>query len=125
MAKEPKQFSTVVNEKTSAVYSAQLEDENGVPIGSGIIDSLTLTLSNVDDGAIVNSRNAVNALNANDVVVTSGGLLTYTMQPADTAIVDTSKASEVRRATFQMQFNTVSFSTWDVDFVIRNLTQVS
>lgn len=125
MSKEPTQFSEIVNEGSVAVYTCNLVDELDQAIGSGVIDALTLTLSNVDDASIVNARNEVNALNANDVTVTAGGLLTFTLQPLDTSIVDNTKDSETRRATFKAQFNTVSFMNWDVDFTIRNLSQVA
>ena len=124
MSLTPKTFDTCLNEQSTAVYTATLEDENGTSIGSGAIDAITLTLSNVADGAIINSRNVQNVLNLNDVTITGGGLLTFTLQPADTTIIDTTQDFETHRATFQMQFNSVSYHNWDVDFRIRNLTKV-
>lgn len=125
MSTKPTTFPEIVNEQSSAVYTATLKDENGTVIGSGAIDSLTLTLSNVADGSIINSRDEQDALNANNVTVSGGGVLVLTLQPADTAIIDPTQDFELHRATFQMQFNTVSFSNWDVDFMIRNLSKVS
>lgn len=118
-------FTTVINEKSSAVYTATLKDENDTAIGSGAIDALTITLVNKADGSTINSRLDQNALNANNVAVTGAGVLTYTLQEADTAINDVDLATETHVATFKLQFNTTSYLTWDVEFTIRNLAQVT
>jgi hypothetical protein len=135
MSRKPTTFATTINEGSSAVYTATLADENGTSIGSGAIDALTLTFSNVADGAIINTRDGQNVLNANNVSVSGGGALVFTLQPADTAIIVASpsvvvknadgEVIEVHRATFQMNFNTTSYSTWDVDFIIRDLSKVT
>ena len=118
-------LTPIVNEKSTAVYAANLTDENDVAIGSGVIDVLTMTLSNVVDGAIINARDGQDVLNTNNVTVSAGGALVFTMQPADTAIIDSTRDVEVHRATFQLQFNSVSYSTWDVEFTVRNLKKVT
>jgi hypothetical protein len=208
MSVAPTIFLTPINEKSTAVYRVALKDENEQAIGSGSIDSLTLTFSDVGNGAIINSRQGQNILNANNVEVTiaptladgvgalvgahgqaartvsldgidatgalvpgdtlviaghsqrytiqapatavagavtvdiepglavpyadgavvtlnTGGILTWTMQPLDTAIQNVTLEKEVHRATFEMQFNGVGYATWDVDFVVRNLSQVT
>ena len=120
----PTKFEDVINEASTAVYSTQLTDQDGTNILLAAIDSLTITLCTVIGGTIINSRNDQNALNANGVTVSSSGLLTYVIEAADGAIIDLSLATdavEVHRATFKLNFNTVSFSNWDVDFNFRNL----
>ena len=123
----PTQFdeTKTVNEGSSAKYTLpQLQDEDGVSILLADIDSLTITLCNLADGTEINSRTDQNALNANNVVVTTGGALTWNLQAADNLIVDGTLAAdviEVHRATFKMRFNSVSFSNWDVDIPVRNL----
>jgi hypothetical protein len=125
MATAATTFTTVINEGANAVYTATLQDENAAAIGSGDIDSLTLTLVNKADGSTINSRLDQNVLNANNVTVSAGGALVFTLQPADTAINDVDLSTETHVATFKMQFNTVSFSNWDVEFTIRNMAQVT
>ncbi len=124
----PTKFVKVINEGSTAVYTLpQLQDENELPILLADIDSLTITLCNLLDGTTINSRLDQNALNANNVVVSTGGALRFNIQSADTGIVDgTLKVDgiEVHRATFKMVFNSVSDSNWDVDFNIRNLKKV-
>ena len=121
----PTKFDEIINEGSTAKYTLpQLQDEDGVSVLLADIDSLTITLCNEADGTEINSRTDQNALNANNVVVTIGGALTFNIQPADTVPVDvllSSDSIEVHRATFKMQFNTVSFANWDVDLNIRNL----
>ena len=123
----PTQFdeTKTINEGSTAKYSLpQLQDEDGVSILLADIDSLTITLCNLADGTEINSRTDQNALNANNVVVTTGGTLTFNIQAADTIIVDGTLASdaiEVHRATFKMRFNSISFSNWDIDLPVRNL----
>ena len=128
MSELPTKFVEIINEGSTAKYTLpQLQDENALPILLADIDSLTITLCNLADGATINSRLDQNALNANNVVVTALGALTFNIQPADTAIIDGTlavDAIEVHRATFKMQFNSVSFSNWDVDLNVRNLKKV-
>ncbi|MDH3279916.1 MAG: hypothetical protein OEQ18_02160 [Gammaproteobacteria bacterium] len=127
MSKEPKAFDKIINEGNTSIYDLTLTDEEGTVIPASAISVLTLTLSNVADGAIINSRNAQDALNANNVTIhATSGLLTYTLQPLDTAIQDTTLNYETHRATFQCTYNSgAGQSNWDVDFLIRNLSGVS
>lgn len=76
-----------INERSSGIYSAQLKDENDDAVALAAIGTLTLTLYDKASGDIINSRNAVNALNANDVTVSSTGALTWKMGAADNQIV--------------------------------------
>lgn len=125
MSSVPKRFDQIINEKSTALYTAVLKDANNVLIGSGDIVSLSITLCNVADGSIINSRNAQDALNANDVTVDVSGNLVFTLRPADTIIVDPTLEFEKHRATFIMVFNGTSQATWDVDFKVRNLVKVT
>lgn len=126
MSKEPKAFDQMINEGNTAIYTATLKDEAGTVIPASAISALTITLSNVADGTIINSRNAQDALNANNVTIhATSGLLTYTLQPSDTAIQDDEQPYETHRATFQCTYNAgAGQSNWDVDFMIRNLSKV-
>jgi len=125
MAVSPTTFTTVVNEKSTAKYTATLKDEDGNIIPAANIVSLTLTLCEVPDGTIINSRNDQDVLNTNNVTVDSSGILIYTLQELDTIIVNPALATEIHRATFKMTFNTTGKATWDVEFTIRNLVKVT
>jgi hypothetical protein len=126
MSKGPKQFDTIINEGSTAKYTATLQDDAGAVLALTDVSALTLTLANVADGTIINSRDGQNVLNANNVTIDeTGGLLTYILQPLDTAIQDQDESYETHRATFQCTYNGTSQKNWDVDFLIRNLSGVS
>lgn len=126
MSQKPMVFADIVNEQSTAQYTGILKDETGASIPVANVGSLTLTLTNVATGAIINGRNAQDVLNQNQVTLDGNGRLTYTLQPADTAIQDATNDYETHRATFICLFNAgAGKATWDVDILIRNLSQVS
>ena len=124
MSAAPTQFPETINEGSTAVYRSVLRDEEGVTIPDSVINTLTLTLSHVGTGAIINSRNGQNVLNANNVTVDGSGNLVFALQALDTVIIDDTQSKEYHRATFQCRFDTNKHSNWDVDFRIRNLEKV-
>ncbi len=125
MAKNTTGFSTIVNEGSSALYTATLTDQFGAVIPASTITTLTLTLCTLN-GTIINSRSDQDVLNTNNVVVLESGVLTFTLQAADTAIIETGALKhETHRGTFSMAFGGGSNATWDADFVIRNLTKIT
>lgn len=136
MSQAPTKFSKIINEGSTAIYADTLKDEAGVVIPLSAMMTLTLTLSVVDAltllvpnfarGNIVNSRDAVDALNANNVTFhPTSGLLTYVLQPLDTAMQDPAQEFEIHLATWQATYNSgANAATWDVDFLIRNLSKV-
>lgn len=136
MSHTPTKFSKIINEGSTAIYTDTLKDEAGqvVPLSSmttltltlSVVDALTSSTPNTAVGDIVNSRDAVDALNTNNVTYhATSGLLTYVLQPLDTAIQDTAQEFEIHRATFQATYNSgANAATWDVDFLIRNLEKV-
>lgn len=80
-----------VLEETTPKYTATILDDagNALPIAS--LTTITLTLYVIKaDGTIayVNSRNAQNVKNANNVTIDSAGLLTWSLAVADTTLVE-------------------------------------
>lgn len=55
-----------IPEGSSAFYRASIVDEDGVRINSSDIDSITLTLYDVDSGSVINSRSAQDVSGANN-----------------------------------------------------------
>jgi hypothetical protein len=95
-----------VKEKTSAIYTAILKDGSGNPIALSDITTLTLTYFNEDD-SIINTRNAQNVLNTNDVTVhITSGLLTWTLGVVDTTIATQTKDTELHVARFDFTYGT-------------------
>ena len=118
-------FSSIL-EKTTRVYTATVEDEAGVAIPGTSLTTLVLTLYSLHTGTVINSRNAQNVLNANNVTVDANGLLTWTMQPADNQILDNALTSERHTALFEFTYSSGAKSgKHEVVFVVDNLTKVT
>lgn len=86
-------MSFPVTEKASAVYTGKLVDQTGAAVSGSVLNTLTLTLYDKLTGTSINGRNAQNVLNQNDVTVDDSGVITWTLQPADNAIVNTTLPS--------------------------------
>lgn len=116
-------------EKTTPVYKATLVDENDDPIPLADISALTLTYKNRRSGAVINSRNGQNILNANNVTVhATTGLLTWSMRTADTAIQDSTLDVDTREehvALFEWTLTNGSAGKFQTRFFIVQMDSVS
>jgi len=118
----------VVKESTTAVYGATLQDNDGNAVSAADLDSLTLTLWDKVSETIINSRNAQNVLNTNNVTVSDDGVLAWTMQPDDNVIVDTNHLDgqkEEHRALFQWTWDTNKYGKYEVVIDVQQLTKVT
>lgn len=80
-----------VKEQTTPKYTATLRDDAGAVLPAASLATLALTLYVVKtDGTIayVNSRNAQDVLNTNNVSIDGNGLITWSVQVADTTLVE-------------------------------------
>tara|TARA_Y100000004_G_C8799106_1_gene362588 strand:- start:156 stop:548 length:393 start_codon:yes stop_codon:yes gene_type:complete len=118
-----------VEEKTTARYKVILSDELGAVIPLSDMTTIILTLYDVYTGTIINSRNAQNVKNTNNVTYTEAGLLTWTLQPNDNIIV----SSDVRTNSYEKHIALFEF-TWDsgakagkheLEFQVRQLNKVT
>ena len=118
-----------LDEKTLAKYTATIKDEAGAAIATADITTLTLTLYDVETGTIINSRNAQNVHNTNNVTVSSKGVLAWTIQALDNAIVGTRRRAgqyEKHVALFEYTWSSGSkASKHDVILEIRQLDKVT
>lgn len=118
----------VVKEKATFTYTAYLRDKDGVVIPSASIVTLTLTYYNLRDSSIINSRNAQNVLNTNNVTVhASSGLLTWSGTTSDSVIVDTSlKDGDLEEHVFLFSWTTSTETGRHKDsHLIESLLKVS
>lgn len=118
-----------VLEETTPQLTATLKDEAGDPVPLADIDAATLTLFVPETGTIVNSRNKQNVKNANNVTIhATSGLLTWDIQEADLAIIDTADDEnnrEIHRALFEYDFDSnTRKGAKQVDLVVHNLQKV-
>ena len=126
MSREPTRFDKIINERTTADYTVTLQDKQGNVLAGSAITSLTLTLYALASGTILNGRDGQNVLNQNNVTIDENGLLVFSLQSDDGAIMNGSCEYETHRAEFDCVFNGgADRSPWDVDFFYRNLTKLS
>lgn len=94
----------MVHEKEARFYDLTFTDQNGAQIAESSFSALTLTLFLKDSSPLVyiNSRNAQNVLDANNVTVATDGKVTWAIQPADLAMQDTSAEVEIHVAIFHL-----------------------
>lgn len=123
-----------IQQKTSGIYTATLKDETGTVIPLAGLSVLLLTLYNADvpeplvvADNIINSRNLQNVLNQNNVTFhATSGLLTWTLQPADTTIVDETRKTELHVARFDFTYGTpTKLGAHEIKFRVENLRKVT
>ncbi len=95
----------------SGQYTGTLQTADGTAVvydaggtATPRISTLTLTLKDAASTSVVNSRNAQDVLNANNVTVDSAGALKWLIQPGDTALLDSSRAVEEHLARFTFAY---------------------
>lgn len=103
-------FSTTILEATNAFYTFEIVDALGISIDRSLLDTLILTSYDLRTETILNSREAQNVLETNNVTLTTVAgpplvtTVAWELQPADTAIVD---------ATLRLEWHVLLFRwTW-------------
>jgi len=123
-------LSTTLLEATTGLLTFTLVDSDGAGVPVSMLTTVTLTYYDVISGTIVNTRNAQNVLNANDVSVTTVGspavtTVEWQIQPADTAMVDPELALEYRVAQFRWTWDSgTRHDAYQVQFAIENMAFV-
>ncbi len=115
-----------VDEGTTPEYQVNLLDFADVAIPDADLDTLKLTLYDRLTGTIINSRDDQNVLNANDVSVVNG-LLTWQLQPADTAMHNSDREAEIRVALWEWTYSPSTetlLGKHETVMRLRNLTKV-
>ena len=116
-----------LDEKTIAKYKATITDEDNAAIAVASLSTITLTLYDVETGTIINSRNAQDVKNTNNVTVDSAGLLTWTIQSADNEIIGTRRRAgqyEKHVALFEYTWSSKA-SKHELILEIRQLDKVT
>lgn len=114
-----------LTELTSSLYTADLVDETGAAVSGASLDTLTLTVYDVDTGTILNSRSQQNVKNVNGVTISAGGALVWTIAPADVAIIDDTKQFEQHVALFEGVWATTKKFKHEIPMLVRNVVRVS
>jgi len=115
-----------LKERSTHVYTATIKDENSVVVPAASLNTMTLTLYAERTGTIINSRSQQNILNANNVTISSGGVLVWTMQPADNAIVNSALSVEPHIALFEWTYSSgTKYGKHQIRLMVENYTKVS
>jgi hypothetical protein len=131
-----------VNEDSAFELTAQLKDLDDSDLLLTELDTITLTLfltrggTTSPAGTIINSRDAEDIKNTGDVVISADGLLTWDVQPEDTAIINDEievcenvmkNTREVHRALFEWTKTVAAGGEQGkkrVDLIVCNLAEV-
>lgn len=121
-----------VAERGTFVYQANLVDQDGASVPGSSLDSLTLTLFDVDTAVILNSRSSQDVLNTNGVTVDGEGLLTWVSSAADNPLVTlTETDGTVRRYECHQAMFVATYAAgtrvWrrEVTIYVKNLAKVT
>lgn len=122
----PESFEICVNEGSTVDYTATLTDKAGVVIPLSSLTSLALTLKNVENGEIINNRDAVDVKNANNGTYhATSGLFTMNFQPEDAAIENETARVDRHVATFHAVVAGGDELQWDVFLKVKNVGMTS
>lgn len=113
-------MAVTVLEGAHATITVPIVDGAGVAIAKTRIVSLTLTYHDRNTDRTINSRARQNILDANNVTVSSTGVITWTMQPADTVIIDRSLSPERHIAHWDFVYDTSLVGSGDRDIDVTN-----
>ena len=95
----------LLNEGTTARYTATLVDEAGAPVPGSRLTSLRLTWYDRASGTIINGRNRQECVPfgaGRDVAVGEDGRMTWQMTAADVGIVNPASRRETHVALFEI-----------------------
>lgn len=77
-----------IDEGESAIITASFYDADNVQIPKSAFTSLEVTLYNKSDGAVINTRENQDIIDANGGYLTDVGVLTLKLGPLDNIIID-------------------------------------
>lgn len=118
-------------EKSSGGIDFAIKDQDDVAVPAASLTAATLTLHDLDtyepDSSpavgIINSRDAQDILNANDVTIDSSGHVIWSVRPEDNPIVTRRRQLERHRAKFQFVWATGAFN-YECELEVLNLRSV-
>jgi len=114
-------------EATSGFYTFTLDQD------VAFLDTLTLTITDLDSGQTINSRAEQNILNANGGTVSTDvgppviTTVTFELEPEDTVILNQNRLVEYRVLSFTWTWNTLiqmRRARHEVQFAVENILRV-
>ena len=117
-----------VNEGGYFKYTSTLLDEDSTALALASVDTLTMTLYEVQGDTVINSRSAQDVLNTNSVTLhATSGLLTWTALAADNPIVNSPGAGEYEQhiAVFTLTYSTTKTLNHEVAIYVKQLNEIT
>ena len=116
-----------INEYTTALYTSDpILDETGTVVPGTSLYTATLTLYDERTKTIINSRNAQNVNQTNGVAISAAGVVTWTMAPADSPIINDKLPQEAHVAVFDFRWDSgVSRCLHEFKILVKNVSMVS
>jgi hypothetical protein len=116
------------DEQSSGTIEGDIVDANGDPIPAASLTGAELTLYDWDTGAgggsprpgIINSRDAQDVLNLNNVTIDAEGHFIWSLQPEDNIIITNRRQVERHRAMFLFEWATGEFR-FECEVDVNNL----
>jgi hypothetical protein len=116
----------IIPEKSTAVLTFIVEDEEGNPIAGSSLTTLTVTLYNDRDGSAINGRTDTNIKDENGGSVDEDGNGKWKMEELDNPIIQDGLAREDHTALFKWTYNAGADTGYhQVRLRVVNLVKVS
>lgn len=116
-------YDPLLMEDGTARLQFQLYEVDATAIPLTALLTLTLTAYDALTGTVLNAREAQNVKNANNVTVSSTGLVTWLLQPNDTVVVDATCTLEEHIALFEWTWSTGQQAE-EIHLFVRNLAYI-
>jgi len=114
-----------MKERTTRRVTAIVVDENDVGLDVAVITAIKMTLYDKKTSDIINSRDAQDIKNANNVTISSVGALVWTVQVLDNIIVTATEVLEHHVALIEWTWNVGNNSGHDeIDIFVQNTVKV-
>jgi WD40 repeat protein len=114
------QLTEEIPERTTPVFAATFQDQDGNAISSSAFDAATLTLYDESSGDVINSREDLDVLS----LISASGVLTWNPTQADMAIVNTANGREAHIILLEWQWDTTNYGKHQIRHIVRNFDKV-
>ena len=123
-------LSAILLQDTTGIYTFELVDQDGDAIDVGQLETVTLTYYDKETRQIINTREAQDILQANNVIIlTDTGppivtTLRWDIQQEDTVIIDGRRELETHIALFEWTWATTRKGVHEVQFQVEQITYI-
>ena len=123
-------LSTILLQDTTGIYSFEMVDQDEVAIDVAQLETVTLTYYDKETRQIINTREAQDVLQNNNVIITTVAgppivtTLRWDIQQEDTVIIDSRRELETHIALFEWTWATTRKGVHEVQFQVESILYV-